>query len=643
MSQIPTTLAVIGLSTTILSAQVPDNLVVEGIPPIPAEIRQKAERYLDFRAASFQGWHPTKREMLVVTRFGETPQLHAVKFPGGARKQLTFLPEPVGGAGYQPKEGRYVLFSQDKGGGEFFQLYRFDPGDGSVSLLTDGKSRNTGASFSPNGDLVTYTSTRRNGRDTDLYQINPAEPGSDQMLLQLEGGGWAFGAWSRDENLILGLNYVSINESSIHLVDRREKKISPISRPGKEKVSYSHPDFSQNEEAIFVVSDKDSDYRHLAKIQLKDGKEERFGPEWKYDVESCQLSRDRRKIALVLNMEGASSLKILDAASGLEIDAPKLPHGVISGLEWHENNRDLGFTFASAKSPSDAYSLDLATGKVERWTESEISGLNSEYFVEPRLVKFKSFDGLEISSFVYSPDPKKFPGRRPLVISIHGGPESQARPGFQARNNFYLNELGIAVVYPNVRGSSGYGKTFLTLDNGLKREDSVKDIGALLDWIGAQPYFDASKVAVMGGSYGGYMVLASLIHHGQRIKAGVDVVGISNFLTFLKNTQDYRRDLRRVEYGDERDPEMRAFLEKISPSNHASKISQALFVVQGKNDPRVPLAEAEQIVKAVRENGGKVWYLMAKDEGHGFARKRNQDFQFLSTILFLQDFLLAQP
>jgi dipeptidyl aminopeptidase/acylaminoacyl peptidase len=323
-----------------------------------------------------------------------------------------------------------------------------------------------------------------------------------------------------------------------------------------------------------------------------------------------------------------------------ELRAPRLPLGVLSGLSWHENGRDLAFSLSSAQAPTDVFSLDRKTGRLERWTESETGGLDSRQFVEPELVKVRSFDGVGIPAFVYRPHPQKFPGPRPVVINIHGGPEGQAQPVFQARNNYYLSELGVAVVYPNVRGSSGYGKTFLTLDNGFKREDAVRDLGAILEWIRRQPNLDAQRVGVMGGSYGGYMALAAMIHFGEQLRCGVDVVGISNFLTFLRNTQDYRRDLRRVEYGDERDPQMAAFLERISPTTRARQIAKPLFVVQGKNDPRVPATESEQMVKAIRDHGGQVWYLMAKDEGHGFQKKRNADLQFLSTILFLREHLL---
>jgi dipeptidyl aminopeptidase/acylaminoacyl peptidase len=200
--------------------------------------------------------------------------------------------------------------------------------------------------------------------------------------------------------------------------------------------------------------------------------------------------------------------------------------------------------------------------------------------------------------------------------------------------------MGIAVIEPNVRGSEGYGKSYLLLDNGYNRENSVKDIGALLDWIEQQPELDQENVAVTGGSYGGYMVLSTMFNYNERIKCGVDIVGISNFVTFLENTQDYRRDLRRVEYGDERDPEMREFLNSISPTTNAHKITKPLFVVQGYNDPRVPYTEAEQIVEAVRKNDVEVWYLLAMDEGHGFRKKTNRDFYIWSEVLFYEEFLL---
>ncbi len=632
-------MAVIAVANSALS-QIPENLVVEGVPSHSAELKAEAGRYLEFRAAGFSSWHPAKREMLVSTRFGETPQLHEVKMPGGARRQLTFSSEPVGGGIWQPKQGRYIVFAQDTGGGEFYQYHRLDPDTGRITLLTDGKSRNGSGRFSKDGEQFAYTSTRRTDRDTDVWLMNPAEPKSDRLLCELSGGGWGVSDWSHDGTKLLLLEYISINKSRLYLADAETGAKELLTPDEATPVSYGEAQFAKDGKSIFITTDKDSEFQRLARLDLATKQLTVLTVDLNWDVDSFDLSPDGKTIAFISNEDGVGKIHLIEAKSGKKLRGPVLPLGIPSGVTWHENGRDLAFNFNSAKSPTDAYSYDVKIGKLERWTESETGGLNTAAFIEPELIRVKSFDGLQVSGFLYRPDAKKFPGKRPIIVNIHGGPEGQSRPIFQSRNNYYLNELGVAILFPNVRGSSGYGKTFLTLDNGFKREDSVKDIGAFLDWIAKDAGLDAERIAVMGGSYGGYMTLASLVHFSDRLRSGVDVVGISSFITFLKNTQDYRRDLRRVEYGDERDPAMAEFLQRVSPLTNVDKIRKPLFVVQGKNDPRVPVTEAEQMVAAIREKGGTVWYLMAKDEGHGFGKKKNADFQFLSTIQFLREHLL---
>lgn len=616
--------------------QLPENLVADGIPPAPPELRASVARHLEFRTAAFLDWHPQRREMLISTRFAETPQLHVVARPGGARRQLTFFPEPVGGAAFQPKRGDYLVFSQDSGGSEFFQFHRFDLADARATLLTDGKSRNTGARLARSGRALAYASTRRTGRDTDLYVMDPASPATDRLVAAMAGGGWSVLDWSPDETRLLVQEYVSINESYLHVVDVASGTRRELTPRTGEKVVNSGGQFTRDGKAVIFVTDRGSEFRRLARLDLATGAATVLTPGLEWDVEAFDLSPDGRTAAYTANEAGASVLHLLDLRTGRERPAPRLPLGVAGGLRWHPGGRELGFTLSAARSPGDAYSLDARRGRLTRWTESETGGLDAARFAEPELVRVRSFDGLEVSGFLYRPDPERFPGPRPVLVSIHGGPEAQSRPGFLGRWNYLMDELGVALLYPNVRGSAGYGKTFLELDNAMKREDSVRDIGAFLDWIAQDAGLDAARVGVYGGSYGGYMVLASLIHHGERLRAGIDVVGISNFLTFLRNTQDYRRDLRRVEYGDERDPAMAAFLERISPLTQADRIRRPLLVVQGQNDPRVPVTEAEQIVRAVRGNGGEVWYLLAKDEGHGFQKKRNVDAMFLAIVQFLQ-------
>ena len=632
------------MSATVF-AQIPDNLVVEGIPPIPIALKRDASRYLEFRTAAFASWHPTRREMLIGTRFSDTLQLHAVAQPGGARRQLTFSTEPVAGGKFEPRQGRFIVFSQDVGGGEFYQLHRLDLSEGKTTLLTDGRSRNGNAHFSHDGRWLFHNSTRRNGRDTDVWRLDPLRPESAEMILQVSGGGWAVLDVQDDGSRVLLQNRRSITDSELHLLDVATRKLSRLTPARERVVSYGSAQFSRDGRSVFATTDLDSEFLRLVRIDVASGGLTPLGsntpklPAW--DVEAFELSPDGEQLAFVSNENGSSRLSLLKLSSGKVRAVSGIPAGVMTGLEWHENGRDLGFSLAHAQSPSDAYSVDVKTGRLTRWTESETGGLPATAFREPELITIPSFDQLKVSAFVYRPDSSRFPGKRPVVVIIHGGPESQSRPGFMARYNYFLNELGVALVVPNVRGSAGYGKRFLTLDDGFLREDSVKDIGAFLDWIGTDAGLDPSRVSVMGGSYGGYMTLASLVHFSDRLRCGVDVVGISNFVTFLTNTQEYRRDLRRVEYGDERDPQMRAHLEKISPLNQVDRIRVPLMVVQGKNDPRVPLSEAEQMVQALRANGRACAYLMARDEGHGFAKKPNADFQFLSTILFLKEHLLS--
>jgi dipeptidyl aminopeptidase/acylaminoacyl peptidase len=469
---------------------------------------------------------------------------------------------------------------------------------------------------------------------------NPSDPKTDRRLTELSGGGWDPLDWSPDGRKILVGEGISINESYLWLFDAATgEKTLLTPKGGAEKIAYDGGQFAPDGRSIYTTSDMGSEFLRLVRIDLPSGKRAVLTSQIPWDVENFDLTRDGKRLAFVTNEDGAGVLRVLDVATGKETKVPGLALGTIGGLQWHANGHDLAFTFSGARSPSDVYSFDAATGKVERWTESETGGLNAETFSEPELVRWKTFDGKTISGFLYKPA-ARFTGKRPVIVNIHGGPEGQARPGFIGRTNYFLNDLGIAVVYPNVRGSTGFGKTFSKLDNGMLREESVQDIGALLDWIKTRADLDADRIMVTGGSYGGFMTLASAVAYNDRIRCSLDVVGISNFVSFLEKTEAYRRDLRRVEYGDERDPKMREFLIKISPLTNAAKITKPLFVIQGANDPRVPRNESEQMVGTVRKNGGPVWFLMAKDEGHGFAKKRNQDFQFYATVVFLQENLL---
>jgi dipeptidyl aminopeptidase/acylaminoacyl peptidase len=636
----PAALAAQGPSTQEAVIAPAENLVVDGVPKIPASLVETAGRYGSYRGANFADWNPMRREILISTRFGDVPQLHLVAAPGAARQQLTFYSDAVTSARFHPNGGDYILFQKDIGGGEWYQLYRYDMKTGDVTLLTDGKARNLPGPWSSAGDQIAYMSTRRTGKDTDLWAMNPADPKSDHMVASLTGGGWEPQDWSADDKKILLTEEISINETYLWLVDTTTGEKTPLMpREAKEKVFWGQAAFSKDGKGIYVTTDKDSEFQRLAFLDLATKQPKFLTANIPWDVERFDLTHDGKRIAFVTDEEGVSVLHVWETATQKKVALPKPPAGVYGGLRWHRNGQDLAFAVNNAKTVGDMYSVNVASGKLDRWTSSE-SAVKTDVFSQAELVRWKSFDGKMISGFLYQPPAGKFPGKRPVLVNIHGGPEGQSQPTFVGRSNYLLNELGIAIIYPNVRGSTGYGKTFSLLDNGFKRDDTYKDIKALLDWIATRPDLDADRIAVTGGSYGGHMTLAVAAFYSDRIRCSVDIVGISNLVTFLEHTEAYRRDLRRVEYGDERDPKMREYLEKIAPMNNIEKIKKPMFVIAGKNDPRVPLSESQQIADGLKKQGTPVWLLIAKDEGHGYRKKANQDFQFYATVEFLREYLL---
>jgi dipeptidyl aminopeptidase/acylaminoacyl peptidase len=620
-----------------------ENLVVDGVPAIPASLVETAGPYGSYRSATLADWSPVRREMLITTRFADTAQLHLVTMAGGERQQLTFFADAVTGGRFHPNGGDYILFAKDIGGGEWYQLYRYDVASGDVTLLTDGKSRNLMGPWSSGGDQMAYMSTRRTGKDTDLWVMNPADPKSDRLLTKLEGGGWGPEDWSPDDSKILLKEQISLNEAYLWLVDTKtgeKTALIPNGTKRGDKIAYGDARFSKDGKGIYVTTDAGAEYMNLAYMEINrpEAKYMINGSEAKWDVERFDLTNDGKLITYVKDEDGLSVIHVRKTADQKEILLTNLPLGVVTNLRWHRNGHELGFSLTNARGPGDCYSYDVAAGKLEQWTTSE-TAVKTEAFPEAELVRWKSFDGKEISGLLYKP-PAKFTGKRPVLVVIHGGPEGQSQPTFLGRSNYYLNELGIALIYPNVRGSTGYGKTFSLLDNGFKREDTYKDINALFDWIGTRPDLDAGRIAVTGGSYGGHMTLAVSTFYSGRIRCSVDIVGMSNLVTFLEHTEAYRRDLRRVEYGDERDPKMREFLQRIAPMNNIEKIKKPMFVIAGKNDPRVPVSESQQIADALKKQGTPVWLLIAKDEGHGYRKKGNQDFQFYATAEFLREYLL---
>ena len=632
------------------------NRISENIPAIPQDLIDRLNRYQNTRGAGVAGW--TKDGCLLIsTRFAETNQAHRVCQPLGMREQLTFYPEPLGGISPAPAQSAQdgFVFSKDKGGDEFSQLYWFDNANRNVTLLTDGKrTQNSGGLFSRDGKLLAYRSTARNGTDTDVW-VRDIASGQARPVVTT-GGSWRALDFSPDGKKLLVMKGVSAAESYPGEVDLATGAVKMFPVDGG-KAAFGDFAYAHDGKSVYFVSDEPVDgvaqeFQTLRHHDPASGKLTVLSAKIPWDVAGFSVSDDGKHLAYATNEDGISRLRVLSLPSHREIKLPALPIGVFGSGAFSPDGTRLALSLNSATSPSDVFVIDLAKTTLTRWTQSEVGGLDASKFVAPTLVRYPTFDTVDggnqgkirrtIPAFYYRPANVPAGRKLPVVINIHGGPEAQSLPTFNPTAQFMANEMGVAMLVPNVRGSTGYGKTYLSLDNAEKREDSVKDIGALLDWIAQQPELDSSRVGVVGGSYGGYMVLASLVHYSDRIRAGIDVVGISHFGTFLKNTESYRRDLRRVEYGDERDPKMADIFERISPLNNAGRIKAKLFVAQGKNDPRVPWTEAEQIVKAVRANGQPVWYLLYTDEGHGFRKKSNNDYFGAASILFWEQNLLNQ-
>jgi len=622
-------------------------LVLENVPDIPKSVVDNLNRFQNVRSAPVRDWTLDSNSLYVSTRFGDVSQLHRVDKPGGTRAQLTFFKEPIGSVKRQPS-GELISFTMDAGGSENSQVFTLDPATGESTMLSDGESRNGQVSWRRDGTAVAYQSTRRNGRSNDLWLTNIDNPAESTLIMESpDGNWWAPGDWSSDGSKMLVQQYISITNSSIFILDLETGAMERVRGSESSPSANYVVAFDKNDEGFYFLTDQGDQFAKLAYQKIGESEFKVLSTEIPWGVEQASLNLDRTQMAFSVNAGGLSQLYLMDLRKGDYRLVEGLPVGLIGGLDFSPNGEQLALTLNTAKTPSDSFVLDLSKNKLKhgqltRWTYSEVGGLDTNLFVEPELISYSTFDKdgdqeRAIPAFVYKP--RNIDKPAPVIISIHGGPESQYRPRFSSTVQLWVEKLGAVVIAPNIRGSSGYGKEYVALDNGFKREDSVKDIGALLDWVATQPDMDKDRVMVFGGSYGGYVVLASAVHFSDRLVGAVDIVGISNFVTFLKNTKDYRRDLRRVEYGDERDPKMLAHLEAISPNNHVDKIKIPLFVVQGENDPRVPVSEAVQIVEALRNAGNDVWYMNALNEGHGYRKKENRDVYQQVTIMFMKKHL----
>lgn len=629
--------------------KIPENLVADGIPPVPATLPGKLTPYMNAYGLPLAGWDAVKREVWIKTYHKDGMYFSRVAAPGAKPEQVYKLPPwPYYDLYYKIGE-RYLVYTADQDGDEKFQLILYDTQTAQTTRLTDGTSRNVEPVWSNGMKRIAFGSTPAGRAGMDLYIIDPFNPSDLRRFATSPGYMLQTSDWSPDDGRILYLEYIANRSNNklwlYDLASGTTRLLTP--KPQDEQTVYDSPRFSRDGRGVYLVTNRRADYRQLAYLDLSTMKYTFLSEPVRWDVEEFALSPDGKTIAFVANEDGIARLYLLDVQSrkitptrwtAAGLIAPQVSEPALH-LHWHPNSVDLAFDFVSPRTPDDVYSLNTRTGEFTRWVQGVSTGLPLDQITEPRTIRWKSFDGRTISGLLYAP-PARFKGPRPVVIELHGGPEEQSRPQYDGIDNFYLNELGVAKIYPNVRGSLGYGKTFMALDDGHGREGAVKDVGALLDWIAAQPELDAKRVMVMGGSYGGYLTLSTAAAYGDRIRAAVSRVGPSNLVTYLESTEGWRRDERRQEYGDERDPKVRAFLERISPLRQADKIKAPLLIVQGQNDPRVKMSESVAMRDAVRRHGTLVWYLLGKNEGHGFGEMDNYLYQVYVTILFTQEFLL---
>lgn len=610
---------------------------LENVPEIPQDIRDAVQRYQNYREARFQDWLPDG-SMLITTRFGSTFQVHHVASPGAARRQLTYYNEPVGGAKAVPGTDRFVL-TRDTGGDEWFQLFVRDL-DGVGQPLTEPVTRNQSPVFAKDGSLLVWSRATKGSADYAIMAADPADPKSRRLVWQGTG---AVGPQdiSADKSTVLLSKGISNRENQLMLLDMASGKVTPLDFSVKTKARFEEARFIDGGKAILAITNAGGVFRRLMRIDLASGQMVQLSEKLNWDVEGYDLAADGRTLAYTLNEDGFSRVMVTSLTTPAAVSSPKLPRGVITALSFSPDGRKLAIGLTNATTAGDVWDLDLGSGAVTRWTQSEAGELDPAKLAEPTLVRFKSFDGLSVPALVYRPKNAAPDAKLPVIIDIHGGPEAQTRPSWNPGAQYFADVLGAVVILPNVRGSDGYGTKYLNLDNGPLREDSVKDIGTLIDWAGAQPGMDAKRIVVYGQSYGGYMSLACMTFYSDKLVGGVERYGISDFISFMANTEAYRRDNRRAEYGDERDPKMRVVFERIAPLKNVGKITKPMLVMQGANDPRVPQSESDQVVAALRGNGVETWYVLYADEGHGFLKKANNDLRREVETVFLRK-LFAQ-
>jgi acetyl esterase/lipase len=616
-----------------VDAALPDAFVFEGGRPTSVTVLDTIEPYLSTRSASLASY--TKDSgLLILTRLGGTTQVHRVDHPLGNREQLTFGPSNVAQGSFDPLDSAAIFYRADVEGSERYAIHHLELDSRKLRSLTPPGSHTRSYLTTRAGDIL-LSSYSEDGTETIITALDVG--GNPPRELFRGPGAWTLNSVSPDGQRLLLREFKAADDVSLDLYDLDSAKLTRLygGVPGEVCKTAS---FASDGRAIELLANRGGNFISLWRLELDDKTWTELTPKRSWDIEGFARQSGGKRIAVVANQDGASVIYMLDSAKQ-KLRVVARPGGVVQDLRFSDS-RHLLATVSTPRAPADVWEYDILGRDVVRWTKSEIGGLHPDQFITPTVIRFPSFDGREIPADYYRP-----PGDGPFatIIYVHGGPESQARPTFNPFFQYLAANRNVAVIAPNLRGSTGYGLEYMGLDDGTKRMDVIADVGALLDWITAAPELAEDRVAIVGVSYGGFVTLASLIAHGDRLVAGANIVGVADIEGFLVNTGEYRRDQRRREYGDERDEATVEWMREVSPLRRAAAITQPLFIAHGVNDPRVPVSIAEQLAATVRESGGEVWLLLAQREGHTVQETGTHGELLRRLATFLERFLLAPP
>ena len=594
------------------------------------------ERYLNVRSAFGAAFRSDGTLSFRMDTTG-TPQLWTLEGPGEWPTQRTFYDERVTFAAPSPERPETV-FGMDEGGDERQGLFRIDAA-GRITPLTPTDAKHRWGGWSPDGDRFAFSSNRREQSVFDVYvQDRGADPEDAELLF--EGDGWlSVGGWSPDGSKLLVHEARSNFDTDVYVLDIGSGELTDLTRDDDE-VRYRSLSWGPDGDAVYCCSDRGSDTLSLVRLDAETGDLSTVEGGGEYNVDGVAIDDDTGRLVYSRNAGGYTELAVGDLVGPTEIDAlptPDLPEGVAGGVSFDDGAERFAVTVSADTVNTNVYVVDVATGAAERWTDAPAAGIPRSTFVESELVRYESFDGREIPGFLSVPPSDPGDGY-PTIVDIHGGPESQRRPSFSAVKQYFLAH-GYAVFEPNVRGSTGYGRAYAALDDVEKRMDAVADLEAAAASLADRSEIDGDRLIAKGGSYGGFMVLSALTEYPDRWAAGIDIVGIANFVTFLENTGSWRRELREAEYGSLE--EDRDLLESISPIHAVDRIEAPLFVLHGANDPRVPLEKAEQIAERASEVGVPVRKLIFGDEGHGISKRENRIEAYSAIVEFLEEHVRA--